>query len=154
MHKISREARFYKASQLHGHDSKLRGRPTPWGSWISCEETTVARDGAISEGDPTRYTENHGYVLEVPVSAAPRVTPPVALKALAVDPRTGIVYETEDSGSNLFYRFLPNESGNLRRGGQLQALRLKNGVTNPANRPNVPTFSWPQASPCKSNGWS
>jgi secreted PhoX family phosphatase len=52
-------------------------------------------------------------------------------EAVAIDPHTGIVYETEDAfvaplGS--FYRFLPNRPrggwGSLRAGGELQAIRV------------------------------
>jgi secreted PhoX family phosphatase len=47
--------------------------------------------------------------------------------AAAVDPRTGIVYLTEDRPDSLFYRFLPNARGQLHRGGRLQALALIDG---------------------------
>lgn len=43
-------------------------------------------------------------------------------EAAAVDPRTGIVYLTEDREDGLFYRFLPERPGALARGGRLQAL--------------------------------
>ena len=46
------------------------------------------------------------------------------LEAIAIDPRTGIVYETEDYDAGLFYRFLPDQPGALARGGRLQALVL------------------------------
>jgi hypothetical protein len=47
-------------------------------------------------------------------------------EAAAVDPKTGIVYLTEDKGDGLFYRFVPNTYGKLAEGGQLQALVIKN----------------------------
>jgi secreted PhoX family phosphatase len=58
---------------------------------------------------------------------------PVPLKAMgrfvheacAVDPASGIVYETEDRGTSGFYRFLPDEPGNLVAGGKLQMLAVK-----------------------------
>ena len=43
-------------------------------------------------------------------------------EAIAVDPRTGIVYETEDREDGIFYRFLPTTPGELKAGGKLQAL--------------------------------
>ncbi len=46
-------------------------------------------------------------------------------EAVAVDPRTGIVYETEDRGTSGFYRFLPAERGNLAAGGRLQMLAVR-----------------------------
>ena len=45
-------------------------------------------------------------------------------EAVAVDPVTGIVYQTEDKGDSLFYRFIPRVPGQLERGGRLQALML------------------------------
>jgi uncharacterized protein len=46
-------------------------------------------------------------------------------EAIAVDPVTGIVYETEDQGDSLFYRFIPNVPGQLVEGGVLEALVIK-----------------------------
>ena len=43
-------------------------------------------------------------------------------EAAAVDPRTGIVYMTEDRDDSLLYRFLPNSKGELHKGGRLQTL--------------------------------
>jgi len=43
-------------------------------------------------------------------------------EAVAVDPQTGIVYQIEDG---LLYRFIPNAPGNLRLGGRLEALCLR-----------------------------
>jgi uncharacterized protein len=87
------------------------GGPTPWGSWLSCEET-------LESSSATGYAENHGYIFEVPIDTAPGVpAQPVPLKhlgryaheAVAVDPATGIVYETEDQGDGSgFYRFVPS----------------------------------------------
>ncbi|MEV0807787.1 alkaline phosphatase PhoX [Micromonospora sp. NPDC050200] len=42
--------------------------------------------------------------------------------AVAVDPRTGIVYLTEDATPSGFYRYLPNKAGELSAGGELQML--------------------------------
>lgn len=101
------------------------GGITPWNSWLTCEESVLtARNG---------FEKPHGYIFEIPASAAGLVEP-VPLKdmgrfnheAAAVDPRTGIVYLTEDRGDSLFYRFIPNEQGKLHKGGKLQALAVKN----------------------------
>jgi secreted PhoX family phosphatase len=106
------------------------GGVTPWGTWLSCEET-VLRPGEVAR--------DHGWVFEVPARGAGLVEP-VALTAMgrfrheaaAVDPRTGIVYLTEDKDDSLFYRFLPEAPGRLAHGGRLQALVLR-GVTDSRN---------------------
>jgi secreted PhoX family phosphatase len=100
------------------------GGPTPWGSWLTCEETT--------EGIPQGRLQPHGYVFEVPGDADSEVEA-VPIKemgrfsheALAVDLRFGHVYETEDAGNNSgFYRFVPRRRHDLAEGGQLQMLAV------------------------------
>ncbi|MFE4213529.1 alkaline phosphatase PhoX [Streptomyces sp. NPDC056844] len=107
------------------------GGPTPWNTWLTCEET---EDRAGTNG----YTKDHGFIFEVD-GADPRRTGAVPLtamgrfqhEAIAVDPRNGIVYETEDAFEKpfgLFYRFLPEKplggTGSLRAGGALEAMRV------------------------------
>ena len=87
------------------------GGPTPWGSWLSCEET-------LESASATGLASNHGYIFEVPMQTSPGApAAPVALRhlgrfaheAVAVHPTAGIVYETEDQGDGSgFYRFVPN----------------------------------------------
>ncbi len=48
-------------------------------------------------------------------------------EAIAIDPETGIVYQTEDKDDGLIYRFIPNEPGKFVKGGKLQALRIVDG---------------------------
>ncbi len=123
-----------KARKLERHFLSLAGTwmncaggATPWGSWISCEETVQRADGAVEK--------DHGYAFEVPATAEIGVVPPVPLvamgrfrrEAVAVDPKNGIVYQTEDQAFGLFYRFIPNEPGKLAQGGRLQALKLRDG---------------------------
>ena len=83
------------------------GGPTPWGTWLTCEET---EDKAGTNG----YTKDHGFIFEVdPVN--PRRTGAVPLtamgrfqhEAIAVDPRRGIVYETEDAFLDALRPLLP-----------------------------------------------
>ena len=109
------------------------GGPTPWGSWVSCEETTLGptvrtNAAGVKSGG---YPKPHGYCFEVPASANTNL-PAVPLKdmgrfvheAIAVDRRTGIVYLTEDYGSAGFYRFLPKRNKRLAAGGTLQMLAV------------------------------
>jgi secreted PhoX family phosphatase len=111
-------------ASLTGTIINCAGGPTPWGSWISCEET-VAGTG---EG----WTSNHGYTFEVPSSADGPVSP-VRLEAMgrfqheavAVDPATGWVYLTEDRMPAGFYRFKPTVPGQLAEGGTLEALAIQ-----------------------------
>ena len=101
------------------------GGPTPWGSWISCEET-VQRAGAV-------YARDHGYPFEVPARLDGLPVRPVALtamgrfkrEAIAVHPASGVVYQTEDIVDGLLYRFIPDVPGELARGGRLQALAVR-----------------------------
>ncbi|MEM6315457.1 MAG: alkaline phosphatase PhoX, partial [Planctomycetota bacterium] len=109
---------------LAGTVRNCAGGPTPWGSWITCEETNVG-PGVMCE-------KWHGYNFEVPASATGLIEP-VPLKemgrfsheAVAIDPRSGIVYQTEDRDDGLIYRFLPNVRGELHKGGTLQAMKAR-----------------------------
>lgn len=106
------------------------GGTTPWNSWITCEET-VDRRSKLRERD-------HGYNFEVPATADIQLARPVPLKAMgrfnheavAVDPKSGIIYQTEDRQDGVIYRFIPNakdisKPGQLEQGGRLQVLAIK-----------------------------
>lgn len=47
-----------------------------------------------------------------------------AHEAVAQDLGTGIIYETEDVGDGVLYRFVPSDRQNLAAGGSLQAMRI------------------------------
>ncbi|RKS71888.1 hypothetical protein BZB76_4699 [Actinomadura pelletieri DSM 43383] len=126
---------------LAGTAVNCAGGRTPWGTWLTCEET----EGIGGE------TKSHGWVFEVDPYG--RDTKPVPLtglgrfshEAVAVDPHTNIAYLTEDASKpfGLFYRFRPREHRggyhSYLAGGRLEALNVRDVpdlslVTEPGTR--------------------
>lgn len=127
---------------LAGTVRNCAGGVTPWGTWITCEEdTSRPNEGGQSPDDPME--QSHGYNFEVTPTEHPALADPIALKAMgrfrheavAVDPRSGAVYQTEDREDGLFYRFLPAHREQLAKGGRLQALKLR-------DKPRADTRNW------------
>jgi secreted PhoX family phosphatase len=90
---------------LEGSTSNCAGGPTPWGTWMSCEEP-VDKRGRLWECDPTGEEE----------AVAHEAMGLWNREAAAVDPEGKAVYMTEDDPDGLLYRFTPTKYPDLSAG--------------------------------------
>jgi uncharacterized protein len=118
---------------LAGTQMNCAGGPTPWRTWIACEETVNGRDvfddftrnipappPPLPPNPETTYIQNprlertHGYIFEVPTDGVASAEPVTQAgrfshEAALFDPITGSIFLTEDNfgfGSGL-YRYDP-----------------------------------------------
>ncbi len=109
---------------LTGTLRNCSGGATPWGSWITCEETLAGL------GDLRGLRKSHGYAFEVPAEETASAEPLLAMgrrfhEAAAVTHTQDAVYLTEDRNLSGLYRFRPKVPGKLASGGPLEMLAIR-----------------------------
>jgi uncharacterized protein DUF839 len=104
-----------EAAAARPRSSSIRSR----GNWSGISSASAGRPSIVPAVSRHARLRQHGYCFDVPAAANGQVAAVAipdmgrfAHEALAVDPNTWIVYETEDnSGNSGFYRFIPDTPG-------------------------------------------